>query len=140
MKLLKWTYQVLVAAAVFALVANYYHDSGAGFGVKIDDIVVWGVVVAALVIPVFWAVTHLFGGVLFGIAAGGVGDGLKLGLLLGLGLSIGKLWPYVAAAAAGVYVGHGPLIYAYGGIALAVLLLAIDKVMDYFWKSTANGT
>lgn len=139
MRIVKLTYQAVVALAVFALVANVYHDGGKGFGVDIDDIIVYGVAIAVLAVPFFWAVTHLFGGVLFGIAAGGVGDGLKLGLLLGLGMSVGKLWPYVAAASAGVYVGGGPAIYAYGGLALALMLLALDKVMEYFWKSTAHG-
>lgn len=140
MKLLNWGYQALVAFAVLAITYHYYamlHGNAEGLP-TLEPIIYYVVAAAVFVVPLFWAFTHLCGGLLFGIAAGGVMDGLKLGLILGLGLSVGKLWPYVAAAAVGTYLGQGPALYVWGGAALAVLLFALDKVMFYFWQSTTN--
>lgn len=143
MKALWWTYQLLVAMAVAALVAHQYYDGGQGFPYlrmfPLSDYLYWAVALGALVVPVFWAVTHLCGGILFGIAAGGLLDGVKLGLILGLGMAVAKVWPFVLAGAVGVYAGDGPLIYCIGGVILGIALYGLDWALTYFWNSTGHG-
>lgn len=127
-----WLYRVVVASLVGALVYDVYTADALG-GYSFDGPVQMVVILAALAEPAFWALTHLFGGVLMGCAAGGIWDGLKLSMILGLGLGVSRSWPYVAAATAGVYAGGGPLLYSIGGGILAVGLFALDKAMTWMW-------
>jgi hypothetical protein len=134
-----WTFRATVALLVAALVANLYANNGTGYGYDIHPYIYYAVAAAVLVVPAFWCSMHLCGGILIGIAAGGLVDGLKLGLLLGLGMAVSKLWPYFFAAATGCYVGQGPLVYTIGGIIVGLLLFGIDRALMYFWKSTERG-
>jgi hypothetical protein len=129
-------YQLLVGLVVLGLTANYYYDGGAGFGYPIDLPVYYGVAIAVLLAPAFWAITHLCGGILMGFASGGFLDGVKLGLILGMGMALSKMWPYVLAAGAGVYLGGGPLLYTVCGAVGAVVLYALDWSLRYFWKTS----
>lgn len=132
-------FQGVIALAVMGLVADFYAFGGAGYGYEIHPYVYYAVALLALTVPVFWAFTYMCGGVMFGIAAGGFFDGVKMGFTLGLGVALGKAWPYVAAGAAGIYIGGGPMIYLVAAIALAVLLFGLDKALEYFWNSTTAG-
>jgi len=138
MQTLRRIFQVIVALMVMAVVANYYAKGGEHW-YPVGEPVYYGVLIAALIVPVFWAVMHLCGGVLFGIAAGGFLDGCRLGLTLGLGMALGKMWPYMLAFGLGVYLGDGPLLYAIIGGVLGVLLFGLDRVMNYFWNSMSEG-
>lgn len=131
--------QGLVALVVMGLVANFYANGGAGYGIPIHPYVYYGAAVASLAIPAFWAVTHLCGGIVFGIAAGGFLDGVRLGLTLGLGMAFGKLWPTMLAVGLGILLGKGPMLYAVICLVAAVLLFALDKILQYFWHSTSHG-
>lgn len=131
--------QGLVALVVMGLAANFFANGGMGYGVPIHAYVYYGVAVASLAIPAFWAVTHLCGGILFGLAAGGFLDGVKLGLTLGLGMAFSKLWPTVLAIGAGIMLGKGPLLYAAICLILSVLLFALDRVLHYFWHSARQA-
>lgn len=133
------TYEIIVALCVGALAANLFFNHGAGFGYAIHPYVYYAVAAAALASSVFWALTHMVAGCFFGIAAGGLLDGLKLGLILGLGMAAAKLWPYVSAAGVGVWAVGGPLGYGIGGVVLGMLLFALNKVLEYFWRTTREG-
>ncbi|PZP39106.1 MAG: hypothetical protein DI585_05150, partial [Pseudomonas fluorescens] len=98
---------IVVMLLVTALATDYFYDGGKGFGFNLPNSVYYiaGAVVAFL--PVFWAIAHVCGGLLLGIASGGVLDGLRLGILLGLGMALSKLWPASFGLAAGAYFGNG---------------------------------
>lgn len=131
-----WSFQLAVAAAVAALTANLYYNGGAGFGYTIHPYVYEGVIAAALLGPLFWAVAHLCGGLLLGVAGGSFFDALKFALILGLGMAAAKVWLFVLAAAVGVWAGGGPLLYVIGGAVLGLLLLGLDRALAYFWSNT----
>jgi len=137
-----WIFQFVVSLAVMALTYRYYAGAnGMMDGLpEMSPVMTYIVVGAVLAVPLFWAATHVIGGLLFGIVAGGFLDGVKLGCILGLGLSIGKLWPYAAAGAAGTLLGDGPALYVWGGFLLSGALFALDRFMDFFWHSTRNGS
>ncbi|MCP5405501.1 MAG: hypothetical protein H6922_04695 [Pseudomonadaceae bacterium] len=135
--MLLWSYRLIVACMAGALVYDFY--SGQVFGYGTDATMRGIVILAVLAEPAFWAVTHLFGGVLMGVAAGGLLDGMKLSLILGLGLGVARTWPYVAAAAAGAYAGEGPLLYSIGGAVLAVLLFGMDKAITWMWQQARHN-
>ncbi|HEX2859903.1 MAG TPA: hypothetical protein VHP58_06890 [Alphaproteobacteria bacterium] len=137
MKAFYISFRSFVALLVAALVANFY--GGLGYQYDLHPYVYYGTAIAVLAIPVFWCSMHLCGGVLIGVAAGGLIDGLKLGMLLGIGMGLSKLWPYVLAAAAGCYIGKGPMVYVVGGVVVGILLFGIDRALMYFWKSTERG-
>lgn len=140
MKMLRRIFEIIISLMIIALVANYFAGQrGVYFVFNLPIYVYYGVAAAALFVPVFWAVMHMCGGVLFGIAAGGLLDGLRLGITLGVGMALGKLWPYVLATGIGVYLGGGPLYYTIVCTIVAVLLFALDRVIAYFWKSTTDG-
>ena len=67
----RWLLHLSIILVVTALVANYYANNGAGYGVTIPPYVYYGVLGLVTVVPVFWAITHLCGGLLMGIASGG---------------------------------------------------------------------
>lgn len=128
----------VVIVLVAALAANYFHDGGNGYGFEIHPYVYYGVGAIVAFMPVFWAVTHLCGGLLLGIASGGVLDGLRLGLLLGMGMALSKLWPAAFGVAIGAYIGNGLSSYVYLGAVVGVLLFALDRILHYFWHATAD--
>lgn len=137
-----WTKLILhtlVIAAVAALAANYYHAQGQGYGIAIHPYVYYGVGAAVAVLPVFWAVAHVCGGLLLGIASGGVMDGLRLGVLLGLGMALSKLWPAAFGLALGVWIGGGPLVYAILAAAAGGLLFGLSRALHFFWKSSSSA-
>jgi hypothetical protein len=140
MHTLHFIYRALVAVVIALLVAQHYAPASMALpfwgAVNVPAYVYWGVAAAALIMPAFWALTHLCGGVLFGLAAGGLLDGLKLGLILGLGMALSKCWPYALGVAGGVYLGGGPLLYVVAGVGAAVVLFGLDKALQYFWNST----
>lgn len=131
---LLWTYRLIVGLMVGAVVYDYYNSQAMNMMVSLDPFIINVVIVAVLAEPAFWAVTHLFGGLLMGMAAGGVWDGLKLSFILGTGFAVARLWPYVLGGAVGVLMGGGPGLYAYGGLFLALLLCILDYAMSWFWK------
>ncbi|NBX85646.1 MAG: hypothetical protein EBQ80_00135 [Proteobacteria bacterium] len=122
-----------------ALVGNFYADGAWFLGYVVPLEVYYAVVAVTLFVPMFWAVTHLCGGVLFGVAAGGLLDGIKLGLILGLGMAVSKLWPAVLGAAVGIALGGGPQLYTALAGVLGCGLFGLEKAMIYFWKSTNSG-
>jgi len=128
---------LFVMTVVALVVTNFYYDSGHGFGMAVPPYVYYAVAAMVAVVPVFWAITHLCGGLLLGIAGGGVLDGLRLGLMLGMGMALSKLWPSVFGAAIGVFAGGGPQLYGYGAIVVGVLLFALDRILVFFWHTTA---
>ncbi|MBI1309086.1 MAG: hypothetical protein GC129_04435 [Proteobacteria bacterium] len=131
-------FQAVVALLVMAVTANFYARGGQQWH-AVGEGVYYAVLIAVLIVPAFWAVMHLCGGMLFGVAAGGFLDGCRLGITLGLGMALGKMWPYVTAYGMGVYLGGGPLLYCIGGVVLGVLLFGLDRVMHYFWHSMSGG-
>lgn len=140
MKMVRRIFEIIISLLIIGLVANYFAQvRGVFYAFNVPMYVYYGVAAAALFVPVFWAVMHMCGGMLFGIAAGGVLDGLRLGLTLGLGMALGKCWPYVLAVGIGVWLGGGPLYYTIVSVVIAVLLFALDRVITYFWKSTSDG-
>jgi hypothetical protein len=130
---------ILTVVLVTALAANYFHDGGNGYGFEIHPYVYYGVGAFVAFMPVFWAITHVCGGLLLGIASGGVLDGLRLGVLLGLGMALSKLWPAAVGVALGAYIGDGLSSYVYLSVVAAVLLFALDKILQYFWHATADA-
>jgi hypothetical protein len=141
MHFLHISYRILVASVVGALVSNYYGGlTGVLEPYELSSPVYYGVIALALGEPLFWAFTHLCGGVLMGIAAGGIWDGIKLALTLGVGLGIARAWPSVAASAAAVYVAGGPLLYSLGGGILALGLYGLDKAMTWMWHHAKPET
>jgi hypothetical protein len=136
--MLKWVLHLIVMALVAAITANYYHAGGAGYGYAVHPYIYYGVGAVVAFLPVFWAITHVCGGLLLGLASGGVMDGLRLGLMLGTGMALSKLWPASLGAAAGIYLGDGPRLYMYGLIAVGVLLFALDRALHYFWHTTTR--
>ncbi len=136
--MLRWLMNITVMLLVAALAANYYHDGGNGYGFEIHPYVYYGVGAMVAFMPVFWAIAHVCGGLLLGIASGGVMDGLRLGVLLGLGMALSKLWPAAFGVAIGAYVGDAPMSYWILAAVAGVLLFALDKVLQYFWHATAD--
>lgn len=135
----RWVLHGVVMVLVAGIVANYYHAGGQGYGIPVHPYVYYGVGALVAAVPVFWAVTHVCGGLLLGIASGGVLDGLKLGVMLGLGMAVSKLWPAAGGAAIGIFVGGGPHWYGWVAGVLAVLLFALDRILQYFWHSSSGG-
>ncbi|RYG61902.1 MAG: hypothetical protein EON60_01850 [Alphaproteobacteria bacterium] len=135
----KWLLNIMVILVVTAMSANYFHDGGNGYGFDIHPYVYYGAWAFAAFMPVFWALAHVCGGILLGIASGGVLDGLRLGILLGLGMALSKLWPAAFGLALGAYLGDGLGMYVYLGAAAGVLLFALDKILQYFWQATSNS-
>lgn len=135
MHLILWSYRGIVALMVGALVYDYFVMKGGGAGYGFTELTYTVVAVAALAEPVFWASMHLCGGILMGVAAGGLMDGIKLSCILGIGLGLSRCWPYVLAAAAGTYAANGPQIYSIGGAVVAVGLFGLDKAMTWFWHN-----
>jgi hypothetical protein len=131
--------QALIALAVMALTANFFANGGAGYGVPIHDYVTYGIVGAALAVPLFWFISHFAMAVVMGISGGGFAEGLRLGFILGLGMALGRSWLNVAAIAAGMWLAKAPLLWVIGAGVLAVALAALDWVMRYFWR-TSNPT
>lgn len=137
-----WTKAFLhsvVVVAVAALTANYYHAQGQGYGMPIHPYVYYVVGGAVAILPVFWAVTHVCGGLLLGIASGGVMDGLRLGVLLGLGMALSKLWPAALGVAIGVWMGDGPLAYTILAAIAGALLFGLSRALHFFWKSSSSA-
>lgn len=140
MIMIRRIFEIIISAMIILLVSNYFAAGGAGYlPFSVHPYIYYGVLGAALFVPLFWAVMHMCGGMLFGIAAGGILDGLRLGFTLGIGMALGKCWPYVLATGIGIYLGGGPLSYAIICVVAAVLLFALDRVIHYFWKSTSDG-
>lgn len=137
--MLRWLMNIVVIVLVAALAANYFHDNGNGYGFEVHAYVYYGVGALVAFMPVFWAITHVCGGLLLGIASGGVLDGLRLGVLLGLGMALSKLWPAAFGVALGAYIGDGLNSYVYLAAVAGVLLFALDKILQYFWQATSNG-
>lgn len=137
--MLRWLMNITVILLVAALAANYFHDNGNGYGFAVHAYVYYGVGALVAFMPVFWAVTHVCGGILLGIASGGVLDGLRLGVLLGLGMALSKLWPAAFGVAIGAYIGDGLNSYVYLAAVAGVLLFALDKILQYFWQATSNS-
>ena len=136
MHLILWSYRGVVALAVGALVYNYFLVKQGGASLYDFSELTYTVVgLAVLAEPVFWASMHLCGGILMGVAAGGLLDGIKLSCILGIGLGLSRCWPYVAAASAGVYAAGGPQVYSIGGAVAALLLFGLDKAMTWFWHN-----
>lgn len=131
---LLWTYRVVVGLMVGAVVFDFYNSQTLNLTVNLDPFIYAVVLLTALAEPAFWAVTHLCGGLLMGVAAGGIWDGLKMSFILGVGFAVARMWPYLLGAAVGVLMGGGPGIYGYGGLVLAFLLFMLDYAMSWFWK------
>lgn len=131
--------QLVVALVVMGLSANYVANGGRGYGVGIHAYVYYGALAASLAIPLFWAVMHMCGGILFGLAGKGLLDGMRMGFLLGMGMALGKLWLTSVAIGAGIFVGRGQQVYAIMFMAAGVVLFALDKTLQYFWKSIEHG-
>ena len=136
--MLKWSFYGLVALMVAALTANHFANGGQGY-LTVPQEVYYGVLAAALVVPVFWAIAHLGLAVIMGVSGGGLKEGIKLGLMLGIGMALGRSWLNVAALGAGVAVGNGPLLWAIGAGVLAVFLFALDWAMGYIWRMHKDG-
>jgi hypothetical protein len=131
---LLWTYRVVVGLMVAAVVYDFYNSQTMNLTVNLDPFIYAVVLLAALAEPAFWAFTHLCGGLLMGMAAGGIWDGLKMSFILGVGFAVARMWPYVLGGAVGVLMGGGPNLYGYGGLVLALLLFMLDQAMSWFWK------
>ena len=129
---------IVVMVLVAALAANYFHEGGNGYGFEIHPYIYYGVGALVAFMPVFWAIVHVCGGLMLGIASGGILDGLRLGVLLGLGMALSKLWPAAFGVAIGAYVGDGVSSYVYLSAVAGVLLFALDRVLQYFWHATAD--
>lgn len=130
---LLWTYRAIVGLMVGAVVYDFY-TSPTPLLTTLEPAIYTVLVIAVFAEPVFWAVTHLCGGLLMGVAAGGVWDGLKLSFILGIGFAVARMWPYVLGGAVGAFMGGGQNLYVYGGFALAVVLFLLDYAMSWFWK------
>ena len=135
----RWFLNILVMLLVTAVAANYFHDNGNGYGFDVHPYVYYGVGALVAFLPAFWAIAHVCGGVLLGLASGGVLEGMRLGILLGLGMALAKLWPAAFGVAAGAYIGDQNLLYAALGVVAGVLLFALDWILGYFWKATTDG-
>ncbi len=134
----RWILHILVIVLVAAVAADYFHDGGNGFGFDVPAYVYYGIAGVVAFLPVFWAVAHVCGGVLLGLASGGVLEGLRLGILLGMGMAISKLWPAAFGVAAGAYLGGGGTLYVVLGLLCGFLLFALDWILGYFWKATTD--
>jgi uncharacterized membrane protein (GlpM family) len=135
----KWAISGFVAILVLALTANFFANGGAGYGLPVHPYVYYAVAGLALVVPTFWAITHLCMGAVMGLTGGGLKEGLKLGLMLGVGMALGRCWLNVAAIGGGIALGQGPLLWAIGALAVAVVLFALDWAINYFWHHHENG-
>ena len=134
----RWLMHVVVMLLVAALAANYFHNNGIGYGYAIHPYVYYGVGALVAFMPVFWAITHICGGLLLGIASGGILDGLRLGLLLGMGMALSKLWPAAFGLAIGAWLGDAGWSYVILSGMAGILLFALDRVLHYFWHATAD--
>jgi hypothetical protein len=132
--MIRWLAHLFVMVAVMLLVANYYWNNGAG----VPDYVYYAVAILVAALPVAWAGLHIGGGLLLGIASGGVLDGLRLGLILGLGMALSKLWPAAFGAGAGMWIGGGPKWHMITAFVVGVLLFGLDKALAFFWRSTTS--
>ena len=135
----RWMMNILTIVLVTVVAANYFYDDGHGFGFEVHPYVYYAVGGIVAFLPVFWAVAHVCGGVLLGVASGGILEGLRLGLLLGLGMALAKLWPAALGVAAGAYLGDQNLTYTALGLVAGLLLFALDWILGYFWKATTDG-
>jgi hypothetical protein len=126
----------LIAIAIAALTANLFANGGQGFGIPLHPYVVYGVLAAALAVPLFWFISHFAMAVVMGISGGGLREGLRLGFILGLGMALGRCWLHAAAVGGGIIAGNGPMLWAVGALVLAGVLFALDWVMHYFWRTS----
>jgi hypothetical protein len=132
----RYVLQAIVALAVMGLTANYLAYGGQGYGVPIHPYVTYGVIGAALAVPVFWFISHFAMAIVMGVSGGGLAEGIRLGFILGLGMALGRCWLNVAAISAGIWIAQGPLLWVVGAALLATALFALDWVMHYFWRSS----
>lgn len=127
--------QGLFFMGVVALGADTYINAGQGFGYEIPQWFYLFVGLGVIGIPAFWAVCHIIGGGLFGMAAGGIWDGMKLGFVLGGGMAVARLWPYAGAWGVGTFVGEGPIWIVVVSFMLAGFLYGLNKFVMYFWRN-----
>ena len=139
MTFLRWLLNIVTFLVVAGMAANYFHDGGNGYGFDVHPYVYYGAIAVVGFVPVFWALMHICGGLLLGVASGGILEGLRLGLLLGMGMALSKLWPAAFGVALGAYIGDGLSSYVYLSGIVGVLLLALDKILTYFWKASSEG-
>ena len=130
--------QALLVMSTFALATNAYINDGAGFGYVLPDYFYYFVIFGIAGISALWALVHIVGGGLFGMAAGGVLDGMKLGLVLGVGIGISRVWLYVLAWGAGAFAGQAPIWHVVGFGVLGALLYALNRFVMYFWNNIHN--
>ncbi len=86
-------------------------------------------------ISIVWAMIHIVGGGIFGAAAGGIWDGIRMGAILGIGFAIGRLWSYVLAWAAGAFFVGPPLHFVFG-VVIGVICLVIYTIIRYVWQKS----
>jgi hypothetical protein len=132
--MLRWSIQLILAVAVMALTVNMLSPHSVWYGQTMHPYVTYGIIGAAMLVPLFWAVAHLGMGIVMGISGGGLVEGLRLGLILGLGMALGRCWLNVAAVAGGIAIAGGPLFWAVVTGVLALLLLGLNWVMHYIWR------
>lgn len=123
----------ILISSVCALGAEQYVNNGAGFGYVLPDYFYTFVFIGVLGVSLVWALLHILGGCLFGMAAGGFWDGVKLGVFLGVALGLSRLWPYVVAWTVGILAGNAPLMPILGYAFLALVLFGLNRVVLYFW-------
>lgn len=131
---MRWLIHLIVMAVVAALAANLFN----GFLGEVHPYVYYGVAGLVAIMPVMWAAIHLGGGLLLGIASGGVLDGLRLGFLLGMGMALSKLWPAAFGIGIGIFAGGGPRLWGGTALFVGVLLFALDRALHFFWHSTTS--
>lgn len=128
-------FNALLISSVFALGADTYVNGGAGFGYILPEYFYYFVMFGVAGMSVMWTLVHMLGGCLFGMAAGGIWDGIKLGFTLGAGLGLSRLWPYSMAWAAGIFAGDGPWLHIIGFVLLTGILFGLNQFVMYFWNN-----
>ena len=130
-------FQSIIWMGVVVLAIDYYDVTLIPY--EIPALIEHMVIIGVLGVSLFWAILHVVGGGLFGLAASGVVDGLKMGLLLGMGLGISRLWSHCLAWAIGCFAADGPLWHMISLGFVALILLGLNSSMRYFWGSIQQG-
>lgn len=125
--------QTFLMMATFAASCHYYER----FDVVVPPVLYIILGFGIIGVSVVWFLFHLLGGGIFGVASGGIINGLKIGGTIGLGMSLGRLWPYAMIWAAGAFF-FGPPWHTVAAFLLGMFLFVVNRLMGYVWERVDN--
>ncbi|MFZ2619569.1 MAG: hypothetical protein WAX89_01730 [Alphaproteobacteria bacterium] len=123
--------QACLLMGVLTIAVDFYDPSLIDYEVPL--LLKQAIVLIVVGVSLFYALFHVLGGGLLGMAGGGVVEGLQMGLLMGLGIGMSRLWPYTLTWGIGCFVGKGPVLHLLLMLVTTGVLLGLHSTMTYLW-------